>query len=58
MFRKDCFAYHKYKTGFVKCNALKVICCDGCNFYRTKSDYSKNVAPLKYKKKEVVKNDL
>ncbi len=49
MFKRDCFAFHKYSTGLIKCNALVSMCCANCKFYRTKEDYAKNVAPLERK---------
>lgn len=49
MYKKDCFAFHKYTTGLIKCNALVSMSCNNCKFYRTKEDYSKNVAILEHK---------
>lgn len=50
MYKKDCFAFKRYSSGYIQCSALTHIQCYGCKFYRTRSDYNKNVAVLKHKK--------
>lgn len=39
--RKDCFAYNSNKK---ECNALTTIDCEGCDFYKTKSQFKKEQA--------------
>lgn len=41
MVHKDCFAYRKSKAGTERCNALKVLKCYKCPFYKTQEKDNK-----------------
>ena len=46
MYRKDCFAYRELRENVAKCDALNVINCENCKFFKTIEEYKRKVAPL------------
>lgn len=51
MNKTDCFAFiPRGNEGAGKCNALVKISCEGCKFYKTKSDFEEEERHRKEKK--------
>lgn len=43
MFKTDCFAVHYPEDGKAECRALGKIKCEGCAFYKSKSEIKNNI---------------
>ncbi len=48
-YKTNCFGYCITRSGGIKCSALLKIDCQNCKFFKSRSDYIKNVLPLQYK---------
>ena len=42
-FKTDCFAVHTPEDGKAECRALGKLNCEGCSFYKPKSEIKNNI---------------
>ena len=51
--KTDCFAYRVGTSGKEYCDALKIMKCEGCSFYKTKEQVAADEAKTQKRLKEI-----